>query len=58
MAAAFAHYIDECESAEPGASSGGVVTPSRIIGKLLAAAPGRSVGLMQICLKPEAERVC
>jgi len=41
----------------PGASPGGVATPNRIIGKLFAAAPGRSAGPMQICPKPEAERV-
>jgi hypothetical protein len=37
----------------PGASPGGVAMPSRIIGKLLAAAPGCRAGLLQIVRNPK-----
>jgi hypothetical protein len=55
VAAAFARYIGECESADRR-MSGGVAMPSRITGELpprRAAAPGYAD-----CPKPEAERVC
>ncbi len=48
VAAAFARYIAGCESAEPGASPGGVAMLSRITGNLFAAAPGRSAGLYRL----------
>src|SRR6478672_8289064 len=41
----------------PGPGPGGVATHTRIIGKLLAAAPGRNAG-RRISYEPEAERVC
>ena len=57
VVAAFARYIGECESAVRARRPAALRRTPRIIGKLLAAAPGRSAGRC-ISYEPEAENVC